>query len=380
MRILLVGEFSRLHNSLKEGLVALGHEVTLVGSGDDFKNFPVDLSIASKTVARSSGLKFIGKITNKLLGFTLDSLEKGRRFEKLLPRLKGYDVVQLINSDAIETLPNLEIGLYDRLFAQNDKIFLLICGDETPVVNELLKNKQRYSVMTPYFEDKKLEPYYRYTLKYTSEKYRGLYRFVSQNASGLLTSDLDYKLVLDEAGIDTTLIPNPVNTDKIPFEELSVDRPITIFYGANKFSSVKKGGKFFEKALEIVKAKYSDKIKVETVNSLPYSEYVEHLKKAHIVLDQVYAFDQGYNALEAMARGKVVFTGAESEFYSHYGLSEKVAINALPDVDFIVSELSRLIENPSEIHEIGKRARAFIEKEHDYKSIAQRYLDFWQKS
>ena len=45
MKILLVGEFSRLHNSLKEGLLALGHEVILVNNGDGFKNFPADISI-----------------------------------------------------------------------------------------------------------------------------------------------------------------------------------------------------------------------------------------------------------------------------------------------------------------------------------------------
>ncbi|RZJ69421.1 glycosyltransferase [Flavobacterium sp.] len=380
MRILLVGEFSRLHNSLKEGLLALGHEVTLVGSGDDFKNFPVDLSIAAKTVGGSVFLGFVSKITTKCFGFALESFEKGRRFKKLLPELKGYDVVQLINSDAIETFPKLEIELYKKLFAQNKKSFLLICGDETPVIDELLQNKQRYSVMTPYFRDKNLEPYYRYTLKYTSEKYRKLYEFVSQNVSGLLTSDLDYKLVLDEAGIDTTLIPNPVNTDKIAFKPLSANYPITIFYGANKYSSVKKGGKYFDKALEIVKAKFGDKVAIETVNSLPYSEYIEHLKKAHIVLDQVFAFDQGYNALEAMARGKVVFTGAESEFYSHYKLSERVAINALPDAEKIAEQLCEFIENPWKIAALGERARAFIERDHDYKSIAQRYLDYWKTS
>ena len=48
MRILLIGEYSRLHNSLKEGLLHLGHDVTLVGDGDDFKNYPVDYSIDSK--------------------------------------------------------------------------------------------------------------------------------------------------------------------------------------------------------------------------------------------------------------------------------------------------------------------------------------------
>ena len=45
MRILLLGEYSRLHNSLKEGLVQLGHEVIIVGDGDDFKDYPVDFSI-----------------------------------------------------------------------------------------------------------------------------------------------------------------------------------------------------------------------------------------------------------------------------------------------------------------------------------------------
>ncbi|MBD3582674.1 glycosyltransferase [Flavobacterium selenitireducens] len=380
MRILLVGEFSRLHNSLKEGLVVLGHEVTLVGSGDDFKNFPVDLSIAARTVGSSGFLKLVSRIVNKFFGFTLESLEKGRRFEKLLPQLKGYDVVQLINSDAIETLPGLEMRLYKRLFAQNGKIFLLICGDETPVVDEWLKNNQRYSVMTPYFEDESLEPHYRYTLKYTSGKYRELYRYVSENASALLTSDLDYKLILDKAGIETTLIPNPVNIDKIKFEPLSESDPITIFYGANKYSSVKKGGKYFEQALNIVKEKFENKLKIETVDSLPYSEYVEHVKKAHIVLDQIYAFDQGYNALEAMARGKVVFTGAESEFYEHYGLSEKVAVNALPNVDYIVAEISRLVKDRREMSRMGKHARTFVEREHDFRQIAARYLEVWTKA
>ena len=45
MKILLLGEYSRLHNSLKEGLVALGHEVIIVGCGDKFKKLPVDYSI-----------------------------------------------------------------------------------------------------------------------------------------------------------------------------------------------------------------------------------------------------------------------------------------------------------------------------------------------
>ena len=45
MRILLVGEYSRFHNSLKEGLQKLQHDVTLIGRADSFKNYPIDISL-----------------------------------------------------------------------------------------------------------------------------------------------------------------------------------------------------------------------------------------------------------------------------------------------------------------------------------------------
>jgi hypothetical protein len=39
--------------------------------------------------------------------------------------------------------------------------------------------------------------------------------------------------------------------------------------------------------------------------------------------------------------------------------------------------LSFLIENPEEIIAIGKRARAFIEKEHDYEKISDKFISAW---
>jgi glycosyltransferase involved in cell wall biosynthesis len=72
-----------------------------------------------------------------------------------------------------------------------------------------------------------------------------------------------------------------------------------------------------------------------------------------------------------------VFTGAEKEFENHYNLTEKAAINAIPNVDYLVEQLSFLIENPAEIIAIGKRARAFVEKEHNYIKIAQQYAKVW---
>ena len=79
-----------------------------------------------------------------------------------------------------------------------------------------------------------------------------------------------------------------------------------------------------------------------------------------------------------MAKGKVVFTGAESEFLNHYQLQEdEVCINALPDENEITAKLSYLIERPEQLIKISKSAREFIEKEHNYKIIAQKYLACW---
>lgn len=378
MKILLVGEFSRLHNSLKEGLTALNHQVTIVGTGDDFKEFPVDFSIAPKIILSTVFLKFINKVFFRLFKSDLQLLEKGIRFYFLLPKLKNFDLVQLINSDAIETYPVASRYIFQQLFDQNNKISLLICGEEVPIIEYLLKNEMKYSILSPLHVDKNLEKSYNYSLKYIQSNYRKTFEFIKENAASIITSDLDYKIPMEKMGFDCTLVPNPINIDKILFEPLKIRDIIVIFLGINEGSSVKKGSYFFEKALEIIKQKYPNRVEIIITRSIPYQQYREAYNKANILLDQVYSYDQGYNALEAMAKGKVVFTGAENEFEAHYNLTEKVAINALPDVDYLVCELSFLIENPDEIIAIGKRARAFVEKEHHYIKIAEKYLEVWK--
>jgi len=134
-----------------------------------------------------------------------------------------------------------------------------------------------------------------------------------------------------------------------------------------------------KKALTIIAEKFADKVEIITTRDIPYNDYIEIYNRAHILLDMAYSFDQGYHALEAMAKGKVVFTGAETEFYEYYGLQEKVNINAKPDVDYLVNQLTFLIQNPDEILTISRNARAFIEKEHHYLRSAEKYLAIWNR-
>lgn len=357
----------------------LNHKVTLVGTGDNFKKFPVDLSYAAKLSENNSLFKFLRRGFFRVFKIDLRKTERGIRFYFLLPKLKSFDQVQLINSDAIKTHPSWSIFLLRRLFKQNQKISLLVCGDETPVTDYLHKKELRYSVLTPYFENPELKTMFYYVLKYSHKSYRKLFEFVYRNSSVLISSDIDYKIPLDAMGFQNTFIPNPI----MPFENRTEAKPVSdkihIFLGINRLSATKKGVPFFEEALRQIKEKYSNKIKIQIVENLPYQEYVKSYKKADIFLDMVYAYDQGYNALEAMGKGKVVFTGAEREFCKAYQLKEdEVCINALPDVDELVKKLSWLIENPAKIREIGKNAQRFVMQEHDYIRIAKRYLKAWK--
>lgn len=377
MKILLVGEYSRLHNSLKEGLITLGHDVNIIGTGDNFKKYEVDYSLYPSFFCNFWFIRKTKNFIYLIANTDLESLEKGIRFYFFLPKLKNYDVVQLINSNAIETYPFVSRLLLKKLFQQNKETFLLVCGEETPIIEYLLKKEMRYSILSPFFTNQKLKEKYNYTLKYIQNNYRKTFDFIKTKTIAIITSDLDYKIPMEKMGYETKFIPNPINTDKIIFEPLTISNKIIIFLGINERSSIKKGSTFFEKALKIIQEKYPNKIETIISRSIPYNQYIGLYNKAHILLDQVYGYDQGYNALEAMAKGKVVFTGAETEFIKHYNLPKRVCINALPDVDSIVNELSFLIENPKEIIAIGKRARAFIEKEHDYVTIAKKYLEVW---
>ena len=376
MRILLVGEFSRLHNSLKEGLVSLDHEVMIVGNGDSFKNYPVDYSTKAKWSESKLG-SLLRKIVFKLTSIDVARIEFGIRFYMHVSQLKNYDVVQFINEAPIQTLPWMERYLLNTIFQNNPKVFLLCCGVDYTVAKYMMEKKVRYTIMDSYFENPQKKKEFEYIFEFLTDDHKKTHELVYQKIKGVIASDIDYLLPLLNHPKFLGLVPNPINTKKIEFIALPKTDTIVLFLGINRSTYATKGIVFFEKALEIIQEKYGSKIKIVLAENLPYIEYIQKYNSAHIVLDQVYSLDQGYNALEAMAKGKVVFTGAEIEFEDYYKLSEKVAVNAWPDVDYLVNELSYLIENPNEIIVIGKRARTFIEQKHEYRKVAEEYMRIW---
>ncbi|MCR4030492.1 MULTISPECIES: glycosyltransferase [Flavobacterium] len=378
MKVLLVGEYSHLHNSLKAGLQALGHEVFIIGRKDGFKNFPVDFPILKKW--DSGILKKLKIAVYKISGFDISSYFTYCQFLKFKKQCSGFDIVQLINENSFHCQPYFEKKIISSLLKNNQKLYLLSCGFDYLNVKFCFENPNFKSVIPLYLDHKIDKKSFGNVLKFRKKAFYELHQFIYKNCRGIIASDLDYHLPLQGNPKYLGMIPNPINIDKLPFEPISILDKVIIFHGINNDNYLKKGNDYFEKALEKIETKYGSKVEIITVRSVPYSEYINLYNRSHILLDQIYGYDQGYNALESMAKGKVVFTNAQTEFTNYYNLSEKVCINAIPDVDYLVNELSFLIENPKEIRTIGNRARAFIEKEHHYVKIAKHYIQKWNEN
>lgn len=376
MKILLLGEYNSSHYTLKEGLTTLGHKVTVLGFGDGFKKRTVDINFKLKY---NSGIGLlIRKIIFKLFKIDITSLAVKKQFFDHQDLFVNNDIVQLINENSFHTVPKVEKELLNFIFKHNKNVFLMSCGTDYPSVKYAMEEKFRYSIATPYLENKGTKRQFLHVTQYLTKEFEDLHHHIYNNINGVIASDLDYHIPLMNHKKYLGMVPNPIQVDKLKFIPPVIKDKIVIFHGINSDNYYKKGNDLFEEALNIISKKYSSKIEIITVRSVPYDTYIKLFDKAHILLDQVFAYDQGFNALEAMAKGKVVFTGAEKEWLEYYNLKEDtIAINALPDPVSIAEKLEWLILNPEKIAEISKNARIFVEEEHNYVESAKLYLKKW---
>ena len=127
MRILLIGEYSNVHWTLACGLRQLGHQVTVLSNGDFWKDYPRDLSLVRRP-GWWGGLCYLMRLCT------------------LLPRLRGYDVVQLINPMFLELKAERILPVYRYLRRHNRRVVLGAFGMDYYWVHECITRKPlRYS-------------------------------------------------------------------------------------------------------------------------------------------------------------------------------------------------------------------------------------------
>ncbi|MEL6811476.1 MAG: glycosyltransferase [Bacteroidota bacterium] len=377
MQILLVGEYNSSHKTLKDGLVHLGHDVKVVGLGDGFKKRKTDINF--KTTYRSGFPFFLRKLIYRFFKIDLFSLHIKRQFFKHEDIFKGNDIVQLVNENSFKTIPKIEKQLLKFIFEHNKNVFLLSCGLDHLSVKYAEEKKFRYSILTPYHQGKKHKNNHASITKYLTPEFKSMHELIYANIKGVIASDMDYEIPLLGHPKYLGMVPNPIDLPQFEYLPKPIENRVVIFHGINRSNYFKKGNYLFEEALDIIRKKYLDKVEIITAESVPYDTYINLFNDAHILLDQVFAYDQGFNALEAMAKGKVVFTGAEKEWLDYYQIQEDtIAINALPDAQQIAEKLEWLIRHPEKIAEIGKNARNFVEEHHDHIASAASYLEKWK--
>ncbi len=171
------------------------------------------------------------------------------------------------------------------------------------------------------------------------------------------------------------LVCYPVETHEIePVFPDPSDEVIRVFHAPNH--RIIKGTKHIIEAVRELRDE-GIAIELDLVERVSRHEVLKRMSKAHVLADQLNA---GYaqTALEGMALGKIVITGANPPEHDKLFL-DKTALGECPvhwaSTDTIKQVLREIADNRSKWHEWGVANRRFVERHHSFEATARN----WQK-
>lgn len=138
-----------------------------------------------------------------------------------------------------------------------------------------------------------------------------------------------------------------------------------------------KGTPLIRKALDIVKNEYPEDIEYLLQGHMPIDEYLMILRKSNVVIDQAHTVSCGMNGLYSMALGKIVIGGGNKEYLDEFGLERCPLVPIENNVEDIVFKIKNLLLRKSEFDLLSRESREYVEKNHDCKIIAKRFIDTW---
>lgn len=358
MRILLIGEYSNVHATLAKGLRKLGHSVTVASNGDFWKNYPRDIDLQRKP-GKLGGIALMAKILTTL------------------PRLRGYDIVQLISPMFLELKAERLFSIYKYLRRNNKKVILGAFGMDYYWVNECITQKPlRYSDFNIGDELRTDEDAMKERRDWIDTAKEQLNKFIAEDCDAIVTGLYEYYACYEpNFPKKTSFIPFPIeNKESTPQSSSIIPHSPRVFIGVSKNRSAYKGTDIMLRAAEDIKAKYPDKMELQVACGVPFNQYITMLNSADIILDQLYSYTPAMNALEAMARGTIVVGGGEPENYEILGEQElKPIINVQPNYESVYHELEQLILHPERIPQLKQQSVEYIRRFHDHIKVAQQY-------
>ena len=363
MKILLVGEYSNVHATLAEGLRELGHEVTVISNGDFWKDYLRDIDVA-RTPGKLGGIMLMAKLY------------------ALLPKLRGYDVVQLINPMFFELKAERLFWFYRYLRKHNKRVYLGAFGMDYYWVHTCTYDKPlRYSDFNIGDEvrtDAEAVYYQRDWLGTTKEQ---LNKYIAQDCDGIIAGLYEYWACYHPVFADKTcFIPYPIRMADSFNTERTQKSKVVIFIGINRERSVYKGTDIMLQAAKDVQHKYPQRTKLIIAESVPFAEYCKMMDGSDAILDQLYAYTPSMNPLLAMSKGIICIGGGEPENYEIINETElRPIINVEPTYESVYQAIEQLVLNPERIPELKRQSVEYVRKHHDYLKVAQQYIDFWRR-
>lgn len=363
MKILLLGDYSNYHACLGRALAQEGHSVVVAGDGGGWMKTDKSLSLSRPLPGKAGGLVLFSKMM-------FDS------------RLKGYDVVSLISPSFVTLRPPLLRKVFDRLKRHNGSVFLGSVGTDKAVMDFLsspecsLRYNEYYSSPgNVYFPNKEV-------LDADSLWQKGeiarLCEYVYDNVDGTTTATYEYHLAMQRRFPSQKLAYVGIPVDSYSHIERTPDGQLNLFLGRHSHRKKFKGTDRLEVAARRVVEEFPDKARLTIVEDQPYAVYVEKLREADVVLDQLYSYSPATNALLAMAAGKAVVSGAEPEYYDFIGEKDlRPIINVVPDDDKLYQTIRDIVVNPEIVVKAARQGPDFVAKHNDASLVAKRHLDFW---
>lgn len=362
MKILLIGEYSNVHATLADGLRTLGHQVTVVSNGDFWKDYPRDIDV-SRQPGLTGGLRLMV------------------RLYKLLPLLRGYDIVQLINPIFFELKAERLFWFYNYLRRHNGRLFLGGFGMDHYWVHACIYEKPlRYSDFNIGDQLRTDAEALRFRKEWLGTAKERLNRYIADDCDGIITGlyeyDACYRLYFPEK---TTYIPFPIKPSDFSTQRAKKSK-VVFFIGINHERSAYKGTDVMLRAAREVQQQYSHRMKLLVAESVPFAEYQQMMEGSDAILDQLYSYTPSMNSLLAMSKGIIDIGGGEPENYAILHETElRPIINVLPNEESVRQAMTGLILHPEQITELKSQSVEYVRMHHDYIQIARRYLDAWTK-
>lgn len=363
MKILLLGEFSNVHNTLARGLRALGHEVTVASDGDNWKDYPRDIDL------RRYGISF--RATAAFM----------KRLAKAMPHMRGYDVVQLINPVFLPVKAGKIAPVYRYLRKHNRSLFLGAFGMDHFWVKAGLNCKTfRYS-------DFNLGDTQRHDgendiwIREWGTGVKGrLNCRIAENCDGIIAGLYEYYESYKPYFSDKLcFIPFPIDMSEIVPRSSKKHNKVRFFIGIQKARSAYKGTDIMLRALERIVKDYPKNAEMVKVESVPFAKYQNLMNSSDVILDQLYSYTPAMNALLAMAKGLIVVGGGEEENYEILGEKElRPIINVQPDEESVYKALEDLVLHREMLPKLSEQSVEYIRRHHDSIKVAEQYLEFWK--